>query len=94
MTFTRIDPNTVQSNGGFTVQAVRIHDVKYSNALHSVTIPGEILVGDPAYVIYLSALKRWDPPGSQTSIDPAEKKEIADNVVQALQFMGVRFVVE
>lgn len=92
--FTRIDPNTVRSTSGFTVQAVRIHDVKYTEAEKSVTISGEILVGDPGYVLYTSTLKRWDPPHNGVMLEGSKRQEIIDNIAQALRFMGVEFVFE
>jgi hypothetical protein len=90
--FNRLDPNTVQSDAGFMVRAVRIHDVRYTEGGRSVTIPGEILVGDPSYVLYLSALKKWDPPFQADQLSETERLRIAENVTAALVFMGIKFV--
>ncbi len=94
MIFVWIDSNTVQCDAGFTVQAVHIHDVKYTDDNRSVTIPGEILVGSPSYVLYASQLRKWDVPFEEAQMDETQKRLIVDNVQEALRFMKVDFVVE
>ena len=94
MMLTRINPNTVRSTSGFTVQAIRVHDVRYTEADKSVTIAGEILAGDPGYVLYTSTLKQWDTPDNGVTLEEAKRKEIIDNITEALHFMGVKFVLE
>lgn len=90
MKFTKIGPNKVQSDQGFTLWMRNPFQLHYTEGDHELVVPGEMLTGETELLVSVSTIKNWKPPYDAEIIDCTKKERITSNIEAALKFMGVR----
>lgn len=89
--FTKLGPNSVKSDEGFTVSRISRDDIEYkigSKRLLVQVEPGEGLA------IYPSTIEWWETEGDKEYISKEEKAQIIKNICDALTFLKIKYVVE
>jgi|SRR5690348_4641637 len=92
-----IDAWGVSSIEGFTVvrcgSPMMQFVIKYSEAGHSLHYALENLAPGSIQSVAVAAIGPWLPPHTDEAISPAQQRQIADRIVQAMFFLGDRFTV-
>ena len=90
MNLTKIGPNKIEGESGFTFWMPTPFQLHYSEGDHEVIVPGEMLSGDTGLLVSVSTIARWNPPHDREIIAQDKKEEITSNIEAALKFMGIR----
>ena len=90
MKFTKIGPNKVLSENGFTFWMQNPFQLHYFEASHEIIVPGEILSGETELLVSLSTIKQWRNPYNSEEISKEHKEKIKNNIRDALKFMEIR----
>ncbi len=86
--FKLLKANLVESDEGFSVETIGGTGIRYVQGGKPLFVDSEFLMG-PKFDIVLGArgIKQWD---SGENIDEHQRKLIADNIVRALVFRGMK----
>jgi hypothetical protein len=92
--FTWLNKQGVQSERGFVVQRTGRFTAEYSDGAKVVTLDVESGLTDgglPCLIVDPTAFDRWDN-GEQ--IAPAQRSELFENLKQAIEFQGLKLLVQ
>ena len=67
---------------------------EYREGERRVLVEGELLIGNPDYLIYAGSIRQWQSPHEHDSISDAERREIVAKVGQYLKRSGSDFDVQ
>ena len=84
--FSEPRPNVIASDEGFSVEVLGRTGLRYVEGSRSARVDSELLVGEPAIVVYISRLKQWEPPYNGEAVDDATKRRILENIREAFRF--------
>lgn len=86
--------NVIESDEGFSVEVLGRTGLLYVEGERSARLDSEILIGEPAMVVYINRLKSWNVPYEKDAMDKEVRDRIAESIRRALQFKGheVEFV--
>jgi hypothetical protein len=85
--FSRVGPNLIQSDAGFSVEVLGRTGLRYSEGDKTLFIDSEMLASK-GFAIYRDPIKNWDPPHQAVRISPHEKNTIIKNVQLAFESQG------
>jgi hypothetical protein len=92
MTFSIPRPNVIESDEGFSVEAVRegpgLVSVRYTEAGRVFSIEAKFLTGPYLLVIYPISIKDEASPKETVALDAAERMQISENIRAAFGFRG------
>lgn len=91
-TFTYLNRQGVKSSKGFIIQFTARREMQYQENEHILKIEVEGGRDDSgAYnlAVYAQDIKYWQPPYDNEVISEEEKKEIIQNISEALDFMKI-----
>jgi len=91
MSLNVVSKSRVEGDNGLSIQLDR-GKVKYEISGKHLNIEVEHGVGEVS--IFSGSIRKWYPPFSDVPIGDIEKREILDNVCEALKLLGVGFLVE
>jgi hypothetical protein len=91
MAFLKIGPNAAESDTGFRVERTGRMELRYTERGRSLVI--EVEPGD-GLAVYQSTIRGWQPPHDAEMLNSADRARVVSNVVAALRFLGVDFVLE
>jgi len=96
--FTKLsDAWGVSSIEGFTVvrrgSSMTQFVIEYAEARRSLHYALENLAPGSIQPVAAAAIGPWLPPHADEAISPAQQRQIADRIVQAMFFLGDRFTV-
>jgi hypothetical protein len=86
--FTKLRPDTIQSDEGFSVEVLGRTGLIYTEGSRSLHISSEVLAGPHGLVIYRDSIKSWDSPHGMKTIDEATRDAIIENIRRAFRFDG------
>lgn len=89
MTFTWLNKQGVQSDGGFILQRMHRYYYHYIDGDHIIRVKVE--PGSNREQILLSSLSAWEPPHDGETIGTSIESKIRDNIAAALGFMKIRY---
>ncbi len=91
--FTWLNKQGVRSDQGFEVQRTGRFDAQYREGTRVVSLYVEsgMSGGKPAIVIDPAAFARWDEGGD---IPPEQQARMLNNFKEAMEFQGLKLVVE
>jgi hypothetical protein len=89
--FRQTGPNAAESADGFTVRRVSRNTIEYAEGNRKTLI--EVEPGD-GLAIYRQSLERWESPRTDEPLDNLKKAEIIHRVCAAMDFLGIRYVLE
>ncbi len=89
--FTKLGPNSVKSDEGFTVSIAKRYELEYKREGKRVLV--EIEGGD-GIAIYVSSIKWWETENDKENISKEEKAQIIKNICDALTFLKIKYVIE
>lgn len=92
--FTWLNKQGVQSDRGFAVQRTGRFSAEYRERGRVVTLNVEsgLHGGQPCLILDPNAFDHWD--GEAAKISPSQQAEMFQNVKEALEFQGLKMVVE
>jgi len=88
--FTKLGPNSVKSDEGFTVSIVKRYELEYKTENKRVLI--EIEGGD-GLAVYESSIEWWETEGEKEYISKRQKTKIIKNICAALDFLKIKYVI-
>jgi hypothetical protein len=81
-------------SNGFKVECNIMGPLKYTEQGHTVTVSYELFAkGEVLFTAYLSAIRRWDVPYSEEPLTTEHLNLIRENIVEAVEFMKIKFKV-
>lgn len=89
--FTKLGPNSVKSNEGFTVSIIKHYELEYKTESKRVLV--EIEGGD-GLAVYESSIEWWETEGDKEYVSKEEKAQIIKNICDALTFLKIKYVIE
>jgi hypothetical protein len=89
--FTKLGPNSVKSDEGFTVSILKRYELEYKTEGKRVLV--EIEGGD-GVAIYKSSIEWWETGGDKEYVTKGEKAQIIKNISDALTFLKIKYVIE
>lgn len=78
----------------FSVRPCGRATFEYQEGERCVIVEGELLIGNPDYLIYAGSIKQWQSPHEHESISAAKRREIVANVGEYLRRSGNDFDVQ
>ena len=80
--------NRVQSDAGFTVKVRAFGGyVEYREGHRIARIPVQPVMGKALVNIYGNTVVKWNPPYADEGISEVKRKEILNNVADAMRFL-------
>lgn len=92
MKFKRILPNEIKSNSGFSIRRSDRFWLEYKEDKKVMLIGVEPGIKDLA--IYISSVKKWEPPFQNEVITDEDKEKIIKNVKDAFEFAKWNYIIE
>ena len=89
MTFTWLNKQGVESDGGFILQRMHRYYYHYIVADHVMLVKVEPGIKDEQ--ILLASLSTWQPPHDTEAINSDAKNKIRSHIAAALDFMKIRY---
>lgn len=80
----------LESDTGFWVHRLNRFQEEYREGDYTVTVEVEALDDGRNILIYLGALKYWDPPHEREPIGTQEKERLRVNFTAAYKFRGIQ----
>ncbi len=77
--------NVIASDEGFSVEVLGRTGLRYTEGNRVAHIDSELLVGEPAIVVYMNRLKTWQAPHENDVLDDAAKAKILENIRRAFR---------
>jgi hypothetical protein len=92
--FTWLNKQGVQSDRGFVVQRTGRFTAEYRDHGKVVTLDVEpgLVDGQPCIIVDPDAFQHWD--GETTRIPPDEQAQMFRNLREAIEFQGLKLVIE
>jgi len=88
--FTKLGPNSVKSDEGFTVSRISRDEIEYKIDNKRLLI--EVEPGD-GLAIYPSTIEWWETEGDKEYVSKEEKAQILKNICDALDFLKIKYVI-
>jgi len=88
-----VNNKTVESNSGYSVIAIDIHHVKYTEYGRSAIIEiegGISSSGEIDWLIYSDSLSKWEPPHNTETISVSKHNEILDRISECLSLLDMQ----
>jgi hypothetical protein len=82
-----------KSDSGFSVQFRGLHDLLYREGDKLLVAFRERLTGDPSVDIDSASIESWEPPHQDEIIFSDKKRQILENILAALDFLGITYIV-
>jgi hypothetical protein len=89
--FTKLGPNSVKSDEGFTVSIAKRYELEYRTEGKRVLV--EIEGGD-GLAVYESSIEWWETEGDKEYVSKEERAQIIKNICDALTFLKIKYVIE
>ncbi len=84
--------NLVASDEGYSVEVLGRTGLLYTDGSRSAWIDSEVLMGEPALIVFLDRLEVWRR--SAVQVTPAERELIASRLVEAFLWKNHSIVVK
>lgn len=78
----------------FTVRPIGRDTFEYREGERCVIVEGEMLIANPAFMIFAESIKQWQSPHEHESISAAKRREIIARVGEYLGRSGWSFDVQ
>lgn len=89
MAFRKLLFNRVESDVGFRVKVRTFKSyVEYREGQRIARIPVERVLGEVTVNVYATTAVQWAPPYNSEVVSEEKKKEILNNVVDAMRFLN------
>ena len=82
-----------RSDSGFSIRLKGLHNVEYREGDKLLIAFRERLHGDPSMELDSRSIQSWEPPNEGEDISPDEKSRILQNICDALDFLGLTYVI-
>ena len=80
--------DVIESDKGFFVQILGRTGIKYCEGEHVLFVDSEVLAHGYGIAIFSKSINVWQAPHSEEVITAGKKKEIIENIRQAIAFQN------
>jgi hypothetical protein len=91
--FSELEPNVIESTGGFSVRVLGRTGMQYTEGNRSVRIDSEVLGKPGAIALFKDSIQEWE--GDHTErVSEDDRERIAENIKRAFEFCGYELQVQ